>query len=181
MDEVEKSFLEYFQIEKIDDNTFAIKEDKIGYKANCFLLLNKGEGILIDALSGVYQGFIDSLEHIFNVRIRKLYLTHAHYDHFGGYDKNKIEEVYKDLVKNNTLQKMVEDLTKKIEKLDSLEEKLVYQKELVTDDIVEFYQELKLSNLTEKELTSILLLVFKNNLKYQLKQERIEEDSFLII
>ena len=67
MDKVEKSFLEYFQIEKIDDNTIAIKEDKIGYKANCFLLLNKGEGILIDALSGVYQGFIDSLEHIFNV------------------------------------------------------------------------------------------------------------------
>lgn len=94
MDKVEKSFLEYFQIEKIDDNTIAIKEDKIGYKANCFLLLNKGEGILIDALSGVYQGFIDSLEHIFNVWIRKLYLTHAHYDHFGGYDKNKIEEVY---------------------------------------------------------------------------------------
>lgn len=94
MDKVEKSFLEYFKIEKIDENTFAIKEDKIGYKANCFLLLDNGEGILIDALSGVYQGFVDSLEHIFNVRIRKLYLTHAHYDHFGGYDKNKIEEVY---------------------------------------------------------------------------------------
>lgn len=94
MDKVEKSFLEYFKIEKIDENTFAIIEDKIGYRANCFLLLNNGEGILIDALSGVYQGFVESLEHIFNVRIRKLYLTHAHYDHFGGYDKNKIEEVY---------------------------------------------------------------------------------------
>lgn len=127
----------------------------------------------------------------FEQEIKNLYYLHQiGYENIEQYQeikeklnkyRDKIEEVYKDLVKNNTLQKMVEDLTKKIEKLDSLEEKLVYQKELVTDDIVEFYQELKLSNLTEKELTSILLLVFKNNLKYQLKQERIEEDSFLII
>lgn len=105
MDKIEKSFLEYFKIEKIDENTFAIKEDKIGYKANCFLLLDNGEGILIDALSGVYQGFVDSLEHIFNVRIRKLYLTHAHYDHFGGYDKSKIEEVYVSKYELNNLKK----------------------------------------------------------------------------
>lgn len=127
----------------------------------------------------------------FEQEIKNLYYLHQiGYENIEQYQeikeklnkyRDKIEEVYKDLVKNNTLQKMVEDLTQKIEKLDSLEEKLVYQKELVTDDIVEFYQELKLSNLTEKELTSILLLVFKNNLKYQLKQERIEEDSFLII
>ena len=127
----------------------------------------------------------------FEQEIKNLYYLHQiGYENIEQYQeikeklnkyRDKIEEVYKDLVKNNTLQKMVEDLTKKIEKLDSLEEKLVYQKELATDDIVEFYQELKLSNLTEKELTSILLLVFKNNLKYQLKQERIEEDSFLII
>lgn len=127
----------------------------------------------------------------FEQEIKNLYYLHQiGYENIEQYQeikeklnkyRDKIEEVYKDLVKNNTLQKMVEDLTKKIEKLYSLEEKLVYQKELVTDDIVEFYQELKLSNLTEKELTSILLLVFKNNLKYQLKQERIEEDSFLII
>lgn len=127
----------------------------------------------------------------FEQEIKNLYYLHQiGYENIEQYQeikeklnkyRDKIEEVYKDLVKNNTLQKMVEDLTQKIEKLDSLEEKLVYQKELVTDDIIEFYQELKLSNLTEKELTSILLLVFKNNLKYQLKQERIEEDSFLII
>lgn len=127
----------------------------------------------------------------FEQEIKNLYYLHQiGYENIEQYQeikeklnkyRDKIEEVYNDLVKNNTLQKMVEDLTQKIEKLDSLEEKLVYQKELVTDDIVEFYQELKLSNLTEKELTSILLLVFKNNLKYQLKQERIEEDSFLII
>lgn len=127
----------------------------------------------------------------FEQEIKNLYYLHQiGYENIEQYQeikeklnkyRDKIEEVYKDLVKNNTLQKMAEDLTQKIEKLDSLEEKLVYQKELVTDDIVEFYQELKLSNLTEKELTSILLLVFKNNLKYQLKQERIEEDSFLII
>ena len=94
MGKIKDNFLNYFDVEKVDNYTFAIKESKIFYKANCFLLIDGSEGILIDALTGVYPNFISSLEHIFKVKIRKLYLTHAHYDHFGGYDGRIIKEVY---------------------------------------------------------------------------------------
>lgn len=94
MDSIERDFLNYFDIEKIDNETYAIKESKIFYRANCFLLIHEGEGILIDALTGVYSEFLKSLEHIFHIKIRKLYLTHAHYDHFGGFDGRIIKEVY---------------------------------------------------------------------------------------
>ena len=94
MDEIKDRFNNFFKVIKVDDNTYAIKESKISYDANCFLIIEKGEAILIDSLSGIYSNFIFDLEKLFNVTINKLYLTHAHYDHFGGYDEKIIHEVY---------------------------------------------------------------------------------------
>lgn len=94
MDKRLEEFKEYFQIIKIDNRTYAICEDKISYRANCFLLIGENEGILIDALSGVFPNFIKILQLIFYIKINKLLLTHAHYDHFGGYDSKLIKEVY---------------------------------------------------------------------------------------
>lgn len=118
MDEIKDRFNNFFKVIKVDDNTYAIKEFKISYDANCFLIIEKGEAILIDSLSGIYPNFIFDLEKIFNVTINKLYLTHAHYDHFGGCDEKIIHEVYlsdacSDRLKNYYLKD--EDVRKEID------------------------------------------------------------------
>ena len=118
MDEIKDRFNNFFKVIKVDDNTYAIKESKISYDANCFLIIENGEAILIDSLSGIYHNFIFDLEKLFNVAINKLYLTHAHYDHFGGYDEKIIHEVYlseacSDRLKNYYLKD--EDVRKEID------------------------------------------------------------------
>ena len=94
MDELIKDFLAYFKIKKINNNIFAISEDKIGYKANCFLIIKNNKGLMIDCLSGVFPNFIKCLENIFKIRISTILLTHAHYDHFNGYDGRIIKQLF---------------------------------------------------------------------------------------
>lgn len=94
MDKIIKDFLCYFKIEKVNDNIFAISEDKIGYRANCFLIVKNKKGLLIDCLSGVFPNFIKCLEEIYKIRIATILLTHAHYDHFNGYDGRIIKELF---------------------------------------------------------------------------------------
>ena len=84
----------YFDIVKVNEDLYAFSENNIWYKANAFLIIQENEAILIDALSGVYKGFIKNIEEEFNVKINTLYLTHAHYDHFGGSDGRIIKNVY---------------------------------------------------------------------------------------
>lgn len=94
MDKIIREFLDYFKITKVNENIFAISEDKIGYKANCFLIVKNRKGILIDCLSGVFPNFIKCLEEIYEIRISKVLLTHAHYDHFNGFDGRIINELF---------------------------------------------------------------------------------------
>lgn len=118
MDEIKDRFNNFFKVIKVDDNTYAINESKISYDANCFLIIENGEGILIDSLSGIYPNFILDLEKLFNVTINKLYLTHAHYDHFGGYDEKIIRKVYLSEACSDRLKKYYlkdEDVRKEID------------------------------------------------------------------
>ena len=94
MDKRLDNFEYYYRFIEIVPGIIAIQEQFISYKASCFLLIDGKEGILIDALSGIFPDFIYQLERKFNIKIKNLYLTHAHYDHFNGYDKDLIENVY---------------------------------------------------------------------------------------
>lgn len=84
----------YLKIIKFNDYIYAISEPKVTYQANCFLIIQNKEGIMIDALTGLVPNLISTLEYLFKIKIRKLYLTHSHYDHFGGYDGRTIKYVY---------------------------------------------------------------------------------------
>ena len=74
---------DWFTVEKIDGDTYAISEYKHWEETHCYLLLGLDRAILIDTGLGVgnIKAVVDSLTNL------PLFIvtTHAHWDHIGGH------------------------------------------------------------------------------------------------
>lgn len=87
----------WFSVSKIDDNTFAINEDKHWEETHCYLLCGTKSALLIDTGLGVanIKKVVDSLTS-FPVLVAT---THIHWDHIGGhkyFDNIAVHEAEKD-------------------------------------------------------------------------------------
>ena len=73
----------WFTVEKIDTDTFAISEYKHWEETHCYLLLGTERAVLIDTGLGVsnIKSVVDSLTSLSILVIT----THAHWDHIGGH------------------------------------------------------------------------------------------------
>lgn len=73
----------WFSVSKIDDNTFAINEDKHWEETHCYLLCGVKNALLIDTGLGVanIKKVVDSLT-LLPVLVAT---THIHWDHIGGH------------------------------------------------------------------------------------------------
>lgn len=73
----------WFSVSKIDDNTFAISEDKHWEETHCYLLCGTKSALLIDTGLGVanIKKVVDSLT-LLPVLVAT---THIHWDHIGGH------------------------------------------------------------------------------------------------
>lgn len=110
----------WFEIEKIDKNTFAISEKRHWEETNCYLLCGKERSLLIDTGLGVCSIY-DEVRKLTDKQVFAV-PTHIHWDHIGGlwdfpifgvHETEKdwingkfplpIEIVGKELVKHNTL------------------------------------------------------------------------------
>ena len=74
---------DWFTVEKIDNNTFAISEYKHWEETHCYLLCGNEKAILIDTGLGVenIKEITDSLTKLPIMVIT----THVHWDHIGGH------------------------------------------------------------------------------------------------
>ena len=82
--------LGWFEIKKLDQETYIISENKHWEKFNSYLLIGDKYNILIDCGIGIYN-IKDVVKKIDNKKI-KLLITHMHWDHIGNIDKFK--EIY---------------------------------------------------------------------------------------
>ena len=75
--------MEWFRVEKIDDETFAISEYKHWEETHCYLLLGTERAVLIDTGLGVanIKSIVDSITALPILVIT----THVHWDHIGGH------------------------------------------------------------------------------------------------
>ncbi len=73
----------WFSVSKIDDNTFAINEDKHWEETHCYLLCGAKSALLIDTGLGVanIKKVVDSLTLLPVLVVT----THIHWDHIGGH------------------------------------------------------------------------------------------------
>lgn len=73
----------WFSVSKIDDNTFAINEDKHWEETHCYLLCGVKSALLIDTGLGVanIKKVVDSLTLLPVLVVT----THIHWDHIGGH------------------------------------------------------------------------------------------------
>jgi glyoxylase-like metal-dependent hydrolase (beta-lactamase superfamily II) len=92
----------WFTVEKIDNETFAISEYKHWEETHCYLLLGTNQAILIDTGLGV-SNIKAVVESITNLPIIVL-TTHTHWDHIGGhkyFTTFAVHELEKDWIANN--------------------------------------------------------------------------------
>ena len=75
---------DWFTIEQIDKDTFAISEYKHWEETHCYLLRGSREALLIDTGLGV-SDIGEIVKQITSLPILTV-LTHAHWDHIGGLD-----------------------------------------------------------------------------------------------
>jgi glyoxylase-like metal-dependent hydrolase (beta-lactamase superfamily II) len=75
---------DWFTIEQIDKDTFAISEYKHWEETHCYLLCGSREALLIDTGLGV-SDIGEIVKQITSLPILTV-LTHAHWDHIGGLD-----------------------------------------------------------------------------------------------
>ena len=75
--------MEWFQVEKIDNETFAISEYKHWEETHCYLLLGTERAVLIDTGLGVanIKSIVDDLTSLPVLVVT----THVHWDHIGGH------------------------------------------------------------------------------------------------
>ena len=88
---------EWFSVEEIDSQTFAINEYKHWEETHCYLLCGQVSAVLIDTGLGVsnIRKIVDSLTELPVMTIT----THIHWDHIGGhkyFDNNAVHENEKD-------------------------------------------------------------------------------------
>lgn len=74
---------DWFEINKIDTNTYVIQENKHWEKANCYLLLGDKFAVLIDTGMGI-SNIEKEILSITELPIMVL-TTHVHWDHIGGH------------------------------------------------------------------------------------------------
>ena len=74
---------DWFTVEVIDDNTFAISEYKHWEETHCYLMYGTEKAVLIDTGLGVsnIRSVVDSLTTLPIMAVT----THAHWDHIGGH------------------------------------------------------------------------------------------------
>ncbi|MBQ7001174.1 MAG: MBL fold metallo-hydrolase [Oscillospiraceae bacterium] len=74
---------DWFQVDKIDRNTYAISEPAHWEEPHCYLLLGKARAVLIDTGLGVsnIRKIIDTLTSLPVLVVT----THVHWDHIGGH------------------------------------------------------------------------------------------------
>ncbi|QSX05680.1 MBL fold metallo-hydrolase [Sedimentibacter sp. zth1] len=82
----------WFTVENIDKDTFAISEYKHWEETHCYLLLGKTKALLIDTGLGV-SNIREVVEHITSLPI-EVATTHIHWDHIGGHKYFKNILVY---------------------------------------------------------------------------------------
>ena len=75
--------MEWFHIEKIDNETFAISEYGHGEETHCYLLLGTERAVLIDTGLGVVN--IKSIVNSITSLPVLVITTHVHWDHIGGH------------------------------------------------------------------------------------------------
>ncbi|WP_309245275.1 MBL fold metallo-hydrolase [Clostridium estertheticum] len=73
----------WFKIEKIDDDTYAISEYKHWEQSHCYLLLEKQKSILIDTGLGIEN--IKTVVSSITDKPIQVITTHVHWDHIGGH------------------------------------------------------------------------------------------------
>ena len=73
----------WFTIEKIDDDTYAISEYKHWEQTHCYLLLGKQKSILIDTGLGIEN--IKTVVSSITDKPIQVITTHVHWDHIGGH------------------------------------------------------------------------------------------------
>ena len=75
--------MEWFHIEKIDNETFAISEYKHWEETHCYLLLGTERAVLVDTGLGVesIKRVVDSISFLPVLVLT----THVHWDHIGGH------------------------------------------------------------------------------------------------
>lgn len=74
---------EWFTVEKIDADTFAISEYKHWEETHCYLLCGTKQAILIDTGLGVSN--IETIVHTLTKLPVMIVTTHIHWDHIGGH------------------------------------------------------------------------------------------------
>ncbi|MDY2879545.1 MAG: MBL fold metallo-hydrolase [Candidatus Borkfalkiaceae bacterium] len=107
---------DWFTVEKIDSQTFAISEYKHWEETHCYLLCGRERAILIDTGLGVanVREVVDSLTELPVTAVT----THVHWDHVGGhryFDDIAVHEKEKDWLSVGfplPLQAVKKDLTK---------------------------------------------------------------------
>lgn len=73
----------WFTVEKIDDDTYAISEYKHWEQTHCYLLLGKQKSILIDTGLGIEN--IKTVVSSITDKPIQVITTHVHWDHIGGH------------------------------------------------------------------------------------------------
>lgn len=81
---------EWYTVERIDDDVFAIAEDAHWEKARCFLFCGNDVSWLVDTGTGI--GNIHSLIQSLTGSPVNVLTTHVHWDHIGGH--GQFENVY---------------------------------------------------------------------------------------
>lgn len=88
----------WFSINKIDERTYAISEEKHWEKPNCFLLIGNKKAALIDTGLGI--GNIREIVDLITDLDITVLTTHVHWDHIGGhryfedFGVHKLEETW---------------------------------------------------------------------------------------
>lgn len=82
--------MKWYDINKIDKDTYLIEENKHWHKFNIYYLIGSKYNLVIDCGIGLYK-IKELLKEIDNKKV-KLVVTHMHWDHIGNIDEFK--EVY---------------------------------------------------------------------------------------
>lgn len=83
----------WFTIEKIDDDTFAISEYQHWEETHCYLLCGTSQALLIDTGLGI-SSIREITDHLTSLPVTAV-ATHVHWDHIGGLDAFKRFAVHK--------------------------------------------------------------------------------------